>query len=470
MEVGAIEKLSYLANQDSAAALSIVRMPFVAAIEPPDVAALWSLSSLAAFNPGMFATVMQHPAVGDGISDGDARIVAVLDGVADTNPGLINVLLDPLQVQTEQRTVALPLTGNVELFIVRTSTGAARSMDLLEHSVRNAEEYMASPLPTRYVGLLFEDAVIGGFDGTNFGTHIAILPEYDVDDESHYAAGSGSIIAHEVAHYYWSGNADWVDEGAADLMASIIDSRRTGRSVAATNYPCAYVATIAELEGLAVSREDAAFVCNYALGERLFVDLYRTLGEEPFRTGFRELYATSQVKDDADDLDGASVGIEHVGEAFRSVSGAEAVVITRWRHGSEPYDLSRLDTTPANPDLPGISGRIDAAYVATREGGPAVSAFSASSVADWVYLTLEYSYSVTGGPHVVPLEIVEYYEDGFEIDRRTSEITAESKYIGGTQWFSVGVSPSQSWALGRHYVYVYADGSKVAEAEYDVTP
>ena len=70
----------------------------------------------------------------------------------------------------------------------------------------------------------------------------------------------------------------------------------------------------------------------------------------------------------------------------------------------------------------------------------------------------------------MPLEIVEYYEDGFEIDRRTSEITAESKYIGGTQWFSVGVSPSQSWALGRHYVYVYADGSKVAEAEYDVTP
>ena len=83
------------------------------------------------------------------------------------------------------------------LVIIRTSPGAARSMDLLEHSVRRIEEHMGSPLPTKYVGLLYENAVSGSNAGTNFGTHIAILPKYDSDEEPF----SGSAIAHEVAHY-----------------------------------------------------------------------------------------------------------------------------------------------------------------------------------------------------------------------------------------------------------------------------
>ena len=77
-------------------------------------------------------------------------------------------------------------------------------MDLLEHAIHAVEAYMAVPLPTNYVGLLFEEAVSGDSAGTNFGTHVAALPKYDVDDGSHEAEFAGSLIAHEVAHYYWS--------------------------------------------------------------------------------------------------------------------------------------------------------------------------------------------------------------------------------------------------------------------------
>ena len=70
----------------------------------------------------------------------------------------------------------------------------------------------------------------------------------------------------------------------------------------------------------------------------------------------------------------------------------------------------------------------------------------------------------------MPLEIVAYYEDGFEFDRRDVVLTAEEPYIGGTDWFSVGVCPSRERPPGRYYVYVYADGTKVAEVEYEVTP
>ena len=429
-----------------------------------------SLLRLAAFKPESFERVMSHPAIRGGITNDSAPVVATLKGVTETNPALISVLLDFKNVLVERRIITLPLSGEVVLVIIRTEPGAIRSMDLLEHSVRSTEEYMGVSLPTNYVGLLYADAVSGFSAGTNFGTHIAIRPIHDIDDGSHEAEFAGSNIAHEVAHYYWSGNADWVDEGAADVMASVIEGKRTSTLISVTNRPCAYARSIVELERLGTSRGDVEFGCNYSLGERLFIDLYRALGEEKFQQGFHRLYLVSEVEDDADDYRGTSVGIGHVSEAFRSEDEAAKTVIARWYDGTEPYDLSHLDSGPSDPILPSIDGRIDQAYVTIGVDGPAATTFSANHVTDWVYLTLKYSYTVSGGSREVPLEIVEYYEDGFDFRRRTYTLTAEPRYIGGTSRFSVGPSPSQRWAPGRYVVYVYADEDKVAQVEYEVTP
>ena len=470
IEVKALEQISYIDYRDSKVALRILDMPFLETIEPPDASAMESLSRLAAFRPEAFTGVMSHAALRDGITDDLAPIVATLNGVAKTNPSLINVLLDPTRVILERRIITLPLSGDIVLDIIRTVPGAAGSMDLLEHSVRDIEEYMDSPLPTKYIGLLYESAVTGSFAGTNFGTHIAILPKYDVDDDSYEAGIAGSIIAHEVAHYYWSDNEDWVDEGAADFVASVVEEARTGRPIGVTNLPCAHARSISELEGRGIARGDAEFRCNYSLGERLFVDLHRALGGERFQHGFRDLYLVSEREDDADDLRGTSLGIDHIREAFRSDDTDVSVVIARWYDGTEPYNNSGLDSGPVNPTLSTINGRINEAYVSTITNGPAVSSFSAQDVNDWVYLTLKYSYNVSGATREVPLEIVEYYEDGFDFRRRSRILTAEAMYIGGTSWFSVGQSPSRKWAPGRYWVFVYAGERKVAEVEYMVTP
>ena len=468
-EAALIEDFGSIAGNDAGAALQIVGMPFIETIEPPDISAMASLRQLAAFKPETFVRVMSHAALLDGISNEIAPIVATLNGVADTNPILIDVLLDASKVLLERRTITLPLSGDVILFIIRTSPGAGRSMDLLEHSVRGAEQYMGAPLPTNYVGLLYENAVPESFAGANFGTHIAILPKFDVDDGTTDAEFAGSNIAHEVAHYYWSGNANWVDEGAAEFMASIIERDRTGRSIGATNSPCAHARNIAELERLDIAEDGIEFGCNYSLGERLFLDLNRTLGDTQFRQGFRELYIASAARDDTDDDGSASIGIGHVMQAFVLGEEATNAVIARWYEGTEPYDLSNVHTGPVDPSLPSINGRIDNAYITTVAKGPAVSGFSAQDVTDRVYLTLKYSYSVSGDPHEVALEIVEYYEDGFVFQRRRFKLTAEDKYIGGTSLFSVGSLPGE-WALGRYVVYVYAGERKVAEVEYEVTP
>ena len=469
-EITTIQQLSYLANREPAAAQRIVLMPFLDSIEPADTSAIDSLWQLAAFDQGIFRSTIAHTTLSSGITDELAPLVATLEGVAKTSPGLIDTLLDPGRVALEQRTITLPLSGDVHLVIMRTATGAARSMDLLENAVRGAEEFMGVPLPTNYVGLLFEEAVWGSFAGTNFGTHIAILPKYDVDDDSREAEFASQSIAHEVAHYYWNGNADWIDEGAAELMASVSESVRTGRPAGVTNNPCAYADDIAGLEGLEAGRGAVEFRCNYSLGERLFVDLYEAMGDEKFREGFRNLYLASEVEDDADNRRGTPVDIVHVREAFGSTGDGAETVIARWYDGAGPHDLSRLDTGPADPSLPRINGTIDEAYVSTSSDGPPVSEFSAEEISDWVYLTLKYSYDVSGDPREVEIDIVEYYEDGFTFRSRSTSLTAEAKYIGGTSWFSVGVYPPGKWAAGRYFVYVYAGDRKIAEVEYEVTP
>ena len=200
------------------------------------------------------------------------------------------------------------------------------------------------------------------------------------------------------------------------------------------------------------------------------MDLYETLGDEKFREGFRNLYLASEVEDDADNRRGTSVDIVHVREAFGLTGDGAETVIARWYDGAGPHDLSRLDTGPADSSLPSINGTIDEAYVSTSSEGPPVSEFSAEEISDWVYLTLKYSYDVSGDPREVEIDIVEYYEDGFTFRSRSTTPTAEAKYIGGTSWFSVGAYPPRKWATGRYFVYVYAGDRKIAEVEYEVTP
>ena len=467
-ELGGGKYLGYIVHDNTAAAERIVEMPFLAAIEPADVAALDALSSLAGHTDEALLQILAHPSLARGITDELTPIVATLYGVAKTNPSLTDSLLDPEVVNLERRSITLPLTGDVDLVIVRTTPGAARGMDLLEYSVRALEEIMDRPLPTHYVGLLYGEAVNDGSAGTNFGTHIAILAEYDVDDGSHDAEEGQRTITHEVAHYYWSGNATWINEGVAEFMASVVENRRTGEPLRVVFDPCADARPIIELEALAPDNDadDGVHGCNYSLGVRPFVDIYRTLGPDAMWQGLHDLYDKSLMEDSADDMKGTALDIRHVREVFQSEPSA-LVTIERWYGGTEDYDLSQLDMHPTDPTLPSINGHIEEAYVTIGEDGPKVSSFSVGdAAAQAVWLNLDYSYNFTGGPPKLVLDLVEFYEDGFEFRRDTAEIAAESQYIGGGYL----VALDSQWAPGRYWVYIYDGDRKVAEVQYKVTP
>ena len=310
-------------------------MPFLETVEEADVLALESLNQLALLNwttladPSEFEEFMLHPAIADGITDEETVFVTVASNAYEWNPGLIDTLLDPAEVMSERRTIELAMAGEVELVIVRIQPGSAKSMDLLEESVRFAESYMGEPFPVNLILLLYADAVKPGFVGHNSGTGMVVHPDFDGDDEL------GLIVGHEVAHFYWYGSSQvWLDEGAAEFLA-IADADRslwfdmTDISPADVmyEYDCADGTTLKSLETLPGPQAEG---CDYALGFLFFLDLHQAVGAEEFQRGFRKLYLAGEGVWDPESWRARNMA--DVGESF-GAGDAVAGVFEEWVAG-----------------------------------------------------------------------------------------------------------------------------------------
>ena len=332
----AVNSLYYIQDEDSASAKAIVAMPFLDTLEPTDAAVMDALSWLAYTDILALREVLQHPTLEDGISDEWAPVVALLDSVNEAAPAFLRPLLDPDQATVERHSIMLPHTGATDLAIIRTAPGVPRSMNLLEHSVASVEKFMGTALPTNYVGLLFGTAVLGYSHGTHYGDYFVMLPEYDLDDGSDSAEYAGHLMAHEVAHFYWRNNPNWLDEGLAELLAAISENERTGAAVAIDYTYCPAGDNIALLERLDADGVIYDYRCNYALGGQFFLELYNALGDAAFRERLRNLYLMSLVEDYADEFDGSPVGIRQIQDAFQADATKVAPIIDKWYHGTVP--------------------------------------------------------------------------------------------------------------------------------------
>ena len=469
LEEETVKYLLYIAVKDRQSTLSeIIEMPFLRTAEPADLSAMKSLWQVLVRNPSQFDQTMNHPTVRNGITDGWTPVIATLASAADNNPTLIDALLDPERVSVETRTIQLPLSGSVKLDIIRTEPGSNRSMNLLEHAVTQAEQQMGIALPTKHVALLFANATSPGYAGTNYGSHIVIQQQYDVDDGSHEATHLPATIAHEVAHYYWSSNADWVDEGMTDLMEAKTEYARTGKQIAATKQPCNAFDNIAQLDRAKPSKASPNFTCNYALGERLFIELLDALGNRAFSNAARNLYLESTVED-SNPTAGTEVGIDEIRRLFGKTAGG-ATVIRRWYDGTEPYDISRIDQSAPTWKLPTIRGEITKAALVLQQNGTETTRFSARTHSGHAYLLLKYKHSVGGGPYERPVTLVQYYQDGHTTDIRTVTVDADEQYNTGswTQLYSVGAVGK--WKPGQYWAMIYDGTEKAAEVSWVVDP
>ena len=461
-ETSIAQDLSWLADKDEPAALQVLGMPFLQSIEPVDVGAVRALWISAAFRPPeIFQRIIAHPTLSGGVTDEWARVVTVLGGVSGYDADRIDVLLDPRRVSVEERVIDLPLAGTVTLAIVRTRPGAESViMDFLEHSVRGSEAFMGAPLPTSRVTLHFDEAYRFGGAGLHFSTHIGMLSRYDVDDGSAVARDAAPIIAHEVGHFYWGGGKPWVVEGGASFLEAVSEHARTGQSIDAGGHPCTHAGNITQLEGQGGEGE---FGCYYAFGERLLIDLYRNLGEDTFRRGFLDLYLRTKA---------GSLEIEDYRAAFTAVAPDRAAdidrITARWYEGAETPDAFVPDESPVNPRLPGLSGRIADAYVTTI-GGLRLVGFSTRHIYD-IWLQLRFIVNPESERRELSLSIEGYFEDGFAFWLREMTIPVLAGQTSGNIEVFRGAAPTYQWAPGRYVVYVYSEGQKVAEVEFEVVP
>ena len=458
-EFNAVRGLIRLAH--AGYAQKLLEEPWV--VDGRNYPALESLWYLVVNNPDTLTKIMSHPTISDGITDQEAKVVAVLYEIHD--PDLLDKLLDPEQVSLEERTITLPLAGVTELTIIRTRPGLDHTMDSLEHSARSIEEFMGIPFPRRQVIYLLAQ-IPEESGGLNFGTHVSVA----VDEQAQSREWMLELIAHEAGHYYWDSPPNWVAEGASHVIASVASNTLEGTLL---SEPCEFTQHIAGLLDLlnGPNPPPGCDWCNYSLGERFFRDLYRNMDETTFRQAFRRLYLHTEFNLSGDECSD-DTSICHVKEAFLTLSLEETVpiverVIARWYDGTGSYDFLSIHGAPVEVDIPVMEGRIEGAYLSFSSGGTPISVITAepgrSSI---VYINLEYSYQTSSGLDFLPIEIVLTYEDGFEFLRKRSNL---SVLYPDTRWtHNVGIN--YETALGRYWVHAYWGEQKIAETTFEIVP
>ena len=449
-------------------------------LQPMDLPALLSLQRMAQNRPERLAQLTSAAWFRDGLTTEEAAIVSVLyersrfrspefDAIV-ANPGTLNV---ELGATTNRGGSIVPIA------IARSGPAPAGSpvMAIAHNAVPIFEGMFDADFPTPAIVIHVTPYVAGVAAGTNFQTHITLLPEIDDNSKPGFAQHA---VYHEIAHYFLYANPVWLSEGGADFAASYALRTTTGAPLETTNYPCDSVASLSELELQSpddphdAQADPGLWRCNYYLGERLLLALYRQLGEERFLQAWRALYARlaqDPSYPSQQEFAETDIRVEWLRAGGMQMQPDLEHIWDQWYRGRSSRVIDGVpDPGPVDPALSAVNGRIDQAYVALTTDGPALDRFSASDVSGWAYLTLEYSYSISGDPAHLEFEIVEYFEDGFTNVRHRVPVTLNAQHIGGTQWLSVGPSSPLRWAPGRYWVYVYDAGRKVAEVQFEVTP
>ena len=215
IERQATDELAYIGVENIAHLRAAVAMPFLRTLDTADLLAIRAMKTLAYRD--LLAGLLEHPTVRLGINDAQLTRIAAAGAFYDeVNMGKV---LDPAQTTVETWSGSTALTPNLRISIVRASEGPPETTDAVTEAVEFVEQVMQLPLPTDHVVLVMDDAAVPqAFAGSNFGFAIAYKPEYEQPDKSWEWRRLQHGLVHEVAHYFWSGNADWMDEGLANTV------------------------------------------------------------------------------------------------------------------------------------------------------------------------------------------------------------------------------------------------------------
>ena len=346
-EAEAIDQIESLDDRSEKAAAVITAMPFLESLEEEDVLAIRGMNSMA--YDGLLSGLLAHPRLRNGITDAQTTLVTAVGTVWDAEE--IRRMLNPGYADIETLSKGTELTPNLKISIVRT--GSQRQDWTAEgvwDAVQFVEETMQLPLPVGHVIILLNDkAGNKGYGGTNHGFAFDFKPDREQEQAVYGRHNFQSGIVHETAHYFWRLDPNWVDEGVANMFEYIYGIEKEVDSWLLEK-PQREKCEAHDLEMLTEwnpgVEEFERFLCNYYLGQSLFLELLESLGVEVFNERLRELYRLSLAAKDTGD----TPGIAQVRQAFHD----QADVVEKHWSGklnapeNRPFDEGRYLT---NHDL-----------------------------------------------------------------------------------------------------------------------
>ena len=324
---GALKKIKGIAFNDGPASRALAAQPFLQTLENNDVLALAAASKLG--NRGLLGRLTGHPTFQDGLTDAETIRVAVA-GTLYAAPDAIENVLNPNE-SPEIFETATPFTPALGISIFRFGTQSRPgTVDAIRDAVVFVEDVMQGPLPTSHVVVvLSDDAVISGFAGTNYGFALGYSPDYEAASGTWEQRQLQAGMVHEVAHYFWTGNEDWIDEGAAnmfEMMYGVNQGLSRGQLRPDRDDCEAHDLSMLSSWYELSDPDDGASDCDYYLGQLVFEELFDSVGPDEFQDRLRTLYPLTVEEQEQDRL--PSVGV------LRQVFSDRAEIVSRHWSGT----------------------------------------------------------------------------------------------------------------------------------------
>ena len=477
--------LSELQEHNPSLVTVLTRMPFLQDHTPGDLQTIQTLTVIsrgtATIDPApQYATeIVSAPgfADGGGVDNTEAKIIAVMSIpylIGDTT--LIEWLSEFGTV--EEQTVIGRFRNSTNIAIVRLITERQNSqlMQSTKSAISDGETLMNQPLPIDFVGMLVGS--LEGALGANNGISLLVDPRFD----AYHSSGRfrQRVVGHEIGHYWWSPNRyheDWISEGAAEYMGAYTVKRQFGdNDVRADNYPCPYYRTIEHLRADSPQygvEPSYGSICNYSLGERLFINLDRVMTDTAFNTAFRNLhwrlstYETNEIDQGLSLVRAFCLQCrQQQAPQYQINLPATGHVLAR-RYG----EMIFTDSSPADGAVPGM-GQSVLAYVRDpnnrnrQYGVPQIPA-SSPDQRRWVTVLFD---NVANPPDTVKILVIQYHEE-----REPWGVWAQERPVysneEGDAWFNAYLGAPTRRAAGHHWVHIYNESNqKIAEVQYQVLP
>ena len=204
-------------------------------------------------------------------------------------------------------------SGEVQLLLIyEPGQDAGKEMAFVKRAIPALEDIVGVQWPERFVTLINGDFNTNDF---NEGQFIRI---------ARCCTGSAYVLAHELAHTYWSMASAWFNEGMADLYSSLTQTKLSDDPPAGWRFGPANLDSLYDQRVRSTARAPDKLLPQrlgseglYDIAFLLLMDLRRTMGTDNFEKAAKQIYLTS-------DFNRYNLGAKRLEDLFLAQTPPEA--------------------------------------------------------------------------------------------------------------------------------------------------